>query len=390
VKLAILGPAHPLRGGITYYLALLYRAMRDAGHQVCYAAFARQYPERVPDWPLLRKLRFPGSAQDEGGAETIPVDSTPVFVPWNPLSWWRTARLVARSGARVLVLKWWIPFFGPGYTVVTWLLRRRGVRTVAILDNVIPHEGWPAGRLITRIGLRGMHGYIAQSEAVRADLFALLPATDPARVRLVHHPTYDFGPGSAGGRQAARARFGVSERRVLLYFGFIKPYKGLAVLIEAVPHLRERLGADFRLLVVGDFYEDREPYDRRIAELGIGDRLTLVAGYVPNESVADYFIAADLVVLPYRSATQSGIVQIAYRYDRPVVTTRVGGMAEFVDEGRTGYLVEPDDPVALAEAVARYFRDAEPEAMARAIAEKRRSYSWQALVEAVGELGEHP
>jgi glycosyltransferase involved in cell wall biosynthesis len=177
---------------------------------------------------------------------------------------------------------------------------------------------------------------------------------------------------------------------VLLYFGFIKPYKGLAVLIEAVPHLRERLGDDFRLLVVGDFYEDREPYDRRIAELGIGDRLTLVAGYVPNESVADYFIAADLVVLPYRSATQSGIVQIAYRYDRPVVTTRVGGMAEFVDEGRTGYLVEPDDPVALAEAVARYFRDAEPEAMARAIAEKRRSYSWQALVEAVGELGEHP
>jgi glycosyltransferase involved in cell wall biosynthesis len=387
VKIAVLGPAHPLRGGIVYYLALLDRALRAAGHDVTFAGFLRQYPEHVPDLPFVRRLRFPGSDQVDDGAETVPVASTPVFVPWSPRSWWRTARLIAASGARCVVLKWWIPFFGPGYTAVTRLLERRGVRTIAILDNVVPHEGWPMGRMITRLGLGSMHGYIAQSAAVRDDLMALLPATAPDRVRLVHHPTYDFGPGRAGSREAARAALGVRERHLLLFFGFIKPYKGLMVLIEALPLLRERLGDSFRLLVVGDFYEDRAPYDRRIAELGVGDRIELVAGYAPNDAVADYFVASDLVVLPYRSATQSGIVQIAYNYARPVVTTRVGGMPEFVDDGATGYLVPPDDPAALAAAVTRYLEEADRPRFAAAIAEKRRAYSWEALVDAIVDLG---
>jgi glycosyltransferase involved in cell wall biosynthesis len=144
------------------------------------------------------------------------------------------------------------------------------------------------------------------------------------------------------------------------------------------------------VLVVGDFYEDATPYRQRIAELGLEDRLTLVAGYVPNERVADYFMASDLVVLPYLSATQSGIVQIAYRYDRPVVTTRVGGMAEFVEEGRTGFLVPPRDPQAIAGAVARYFAETDPAELRAAIAEKRRQYSWTALVEAIVELAAEP
>jgi glycosyltransferase involved in cell wall biosynthesis len=144
------------------------------------------------------------------------------------------------------------------------------------------------------------------------------------------------------------------------------------VLIDAVPRLRALLGDDdFRLLIVGDFYEDATPYHRRIADLGIGDRLTLVAGYVPDGDVPRYFTAADLVVLPYLSATQSGIIQIAYRYDRPVVTTRVGGLPEFVEEGKTGAMVPPGDPAALAEAVARFFREADREAAARATARAR-------------------
>ena len=387
MKLALLGPAHPLRGGIAYYLALLRRELAAAGHEVAFIGFKKQYPERVPDLPILRKLRFPGSDQRDSGAASIPVPNTPLFVPWNPWSWWRTARAVQRSGARALVLKWWIPFFGPGYYAVAWCLRRLyGVKVIAILDNVIPHERWPLGRFITRLGLGQMDAYIAQSKAVESELHALLPRTDPARVRLVPHPTYDFTHEPPPDQATARRELGIAESRVILFFGFIKAYKGLHVLLDAVPALRAELGADFRLLVVGDFYEDEAPYRERIANLGIGDRVTLVPGYTPNEEVPRYFVAADLVVLPYLSATQSGIVQIAYRYDRPVVTTNVGGLPEFVAEGKTGYLVPPGDPAALAAAIARFYREADRMGMARAIAARRAETSWARLVSAIAEL----
>lgn len=387
MKLALLGPAHPLRGGIAYYLALLHRELERAGHAVAFIGFKEQYPERVPDLPLVRKLRFPGSDQRDSGAASIPVPNTPLFVPWSPWSWWRTARAVARSGTRALILKWWIPFFGPGYFVVAWLLRHlHRVKVIAILDNVIPHERWPFGRLITRLGLGQMDAYITQSKAVEHELFALLPRTDPARVRLVPHPTYDFTAAPPPDQPTARRELGLGESRIILFFGFIKAYKGLMVLLDAVPALEALLGADFRLLVVGDFYEDEAPYRRRITELAIGDRITLVPGYTPNEAVPRYFVAADLVVLPYLSATQSGIVQIAYRYDRPVVTTNVGGLPEFVTEGETGYLVPPGDPAALAAAIARFYREADRAAMVRAIAARRAETSWARLVLAITEL----
>jgi glycosyltransferase involved in cell wall biosynthesis len=387
LKLALLGPAHPLRGGIAYYLALLHRELGRAGHAVAFIGFRKQYPEWVPDLPLVRRLRFPGSDQRDTGAAGIPVPNEPVFVPWNPWSWWRTAHAVRRTGARALVLKWWIPFFGPGYFAVAWLLRRlHGIRVIAILDNVIPHERWPLGAFITRLGLGQMDAYIAQSKAVESELFTLLPRTDRARVRLVPHPTYDFTAEPPPDQATARRELGLDESRVILFFGFIKAYKGLMVLLDAVPGLRILIGDDFRLLVVGDFYEDDAPYRRRIAELSIGDRVTLVPGYTPNEAVPRYFVAADLVVLPYLSATQSGIVQIAYRYDRPVVTTNVGGLPEFVTEGETGYLVPPGDPAALAAAIARFYGEADRKAMARAIAARRAETSWARLVAAITEL----
>ncbi len=387
MRLAILGPAPPLRGGIAYYLALLHRELERAGHRVAFIGFRKQYPERVPNLPLLRKLRFPGSDQLLSGAPAIPVPSRAIFVPWNPWSWWRTAQAVRRSGARALVLKWWVPFFGPGYIAVTWFLHHLGgrLRVIAILDNVVPHERWPFGRAITRIGLGKMDGFIAQSNVVRDDLLGLLPALDPRRIRLVPHPTYDFTTVPPN-REESRRQLGIRENRVALFFGFIKPYKGLMVLIDALPMIRKQLGGDFRLLVVGDFYEDPEPYRRRITELGVGDLLTLIAGYIPDEEVPRYFAAADVVVLPYTSATQSGIVQIAFRYDRPVVTSRVGGLPEFVEEGKTGFLVPAGDPEALAGAVVRFFREADPAAMANAIAERRQLTSWDRLVSAIVEL----
>jgi glycosyltransferase involved in cell wall biosynthesis len=230
-------------------------------------------------------------------------------------------------------------FLGPGYLAVTWLVHALArVRVIAILDNVVPHEGWPFGRLITRLGLGAMDGFIAQSKAVAAEFDGLLPGIRPERIRLVPHPTYEFSTAAPPDPATARRELGIRESRVLLFFGFIKAYKGLMVLLESVPHVRALLGEDFRLMVVGDFYEDEAPYRRR-TELGIADRLT--SSRRPERGRSTLLHCADLVVLPYTPATQSGIIQIAYHtIDRQ--TTRVAFAR--VRTKAIGYLVPPNDP----------------------------------------------
>ncbi len=380
MKLAFLGPAPPLRGGIVTYYGLLARALAARGHEVFWASFRRQYPG----------FMFPGSTQEGETAAWLDHPNLPRFVPWSPLSWWRTYRDIRREAPRAVVIKYWIPFFAPGFWAVTWLLRRRTqVRVVYLLDNVIPHEKYPLGLFLTRQALRQGHGFIAQSAQVRRDLEAVLPGVDGRHVVEAPHPVYDFGaPGRPRPtREEARARLDLPPAaRLVLFFGFIKPYKGVLHLVDAAPLLKERYGDGVRVLIVGDVYGDRQPYLDRIAASGAADIIRLVDGFVPDELVESYFVAADLVVLPYVSATQSGIVQIAYNYDRPVVTTDVGGLPEVVQEGRTGFLVPPGDPAALAVAIARFFDEDKAAEFAAAVAAEKRKYSWERMAEAVEEL----
>jgi glycosyltransferase involved in cell wall biosynthesis len=382
MKIAFLGPAPPLRGGIVTYIALLVRVLEQRGHEIFWASFRKQYP----------RFLFPGTEQEGATAAWLQHPNLPRFVAWSPWSWWRTARDLQRAGPRAVVLKYWIPFFAPGFCAVTWLLRRRGeIRVIYILDNVIPHEKYPCGRLLTRLALRQGHGFVAQSEQVRRDLFSVLPGTDPATVITTPHPVYDFGvPGRPRKSQPeARAALGLpADARLVLYFGFIKPYKGVVHLIDAAPRLRERYGDGLRILVVGDIYGERRPYFERVRERGVSDVLQILDGFVPDETVEDYFLACDLVVLPYVSATQSGIVQIAYNYSKPVVTTNVGGLPEVVRDGETGFVVPPEDPAALAAAVIRFFDEERGQAFAAAIAGERARYSWDRMAEAVEHLAE--
>ncbi|NCQ35865.1 glycosyltransferase [bacterium] len=383
MKLAFLGPAPPFRGGIVTYYGLLARALEQAGHQVYWASFAAQYPGFL----------FPGTTQEGETAPWLDHPNTPRFVPWSPWSWWRAARDIEAAGVEAVVIKYWLPFFAPGFWGVTRRLRAKGVRVVYLLDNVIPHEKYPLGQFLTRKALGTGHGFIAQSGQVRADLFSVLPDTDPQAVRDVPHPVYDFGaPGRPRKtRQEARRDLGLDpDRRVVLFFGFIKPYKGVVHLIDAAGPLRAEFGDELQVLIVGDIYGGRQPYLDRIAASAGKDIVTLVEGFVPDETVEDYFVAADLVVLPYVSATQSGIVQIAYHYDRPVVTTRVGGLPEVVREGETGFLVPPEDSGALADAITRFFREDKADEFAAAVAREKKKYSWESMVEAIVELAQGP
>ncbi len=382
MKLAFLGPAPPFRGGIVTYFAMLARVLGQRGHQVFWSSFARQYPGFL----------FPGTEQEGEVASWLLHDNTRRFVPWSPWSWWRTVSDLQAEAPRAVVIKYWIPFFAPGFFAVTWLLRRRtSIRVIYLLDNVIPHEKYPLGMFLTRLALRQGHAFIAQSDQVRRDLLEVLPATPAGHIITTPHPVYDFGqPGRPRKTSAeARAALGLPAGiPLVLFFGFIKPYKGVAHLIEAAGPLHEEFGEGLRILIVGDIYGDRQPYLEAIDRSPGRSIIQLVDGFVPDETVEDYFLAADLAVLPYVSATQSGIVQIAYNYDLPVVTTDVGGLPEVVLDGKTGFVVPPADPAALAGAVTRFFREDMGDRMAAGVQAEKHRYSWDRLAEAIEDLAD--
>ncbi len=382
MKLGFLGPAAPFRGGIATYFAMLYRALSARGHDVFWASFRKQYPSLI----------FPGTEQEGDCAAWLQQPNQPRFVPWSPWSWWRTVSDLKQAAPRAVVIKYWIPFFAPGFWGVTWLLRHRtDIRVIYLLDNVIPHEKYPLGLFLTRRALRQGHGFIAQSDQVRQDLFTVLPQTDPDTVLTCPHPVYDFGePGRPRKTRAeARAALGLPvAQKLVLFFGFIKPYKGVAHLIDAAAPLQAEFGDDLRILIVGDIYGEKQPYLDRIAASAGRDILQLVDGFVPDETVEDYFLAADLAVLPYVSATQSGIVQIAYNYDLPVVTTDVGGLPEVVHHDRTGYIVPAEDSAALAAAITRFFRTERAAEFTAAVAVEKAKYSWDRMAEAVEILAD--
>lgn len=266
------------------------------------------------------------------------------------------------------------------------------MRVISILHNVVPHEKQPFARSLTGLALSQCHGFIAQSENARDQLFGILPTIDQESVRVTPHPLYDFGKPGSKRRTRAEARTALGlpkESRVVLFFGFIKPYKGVGTLIEAAPLLRERYGPEgVNILIVGDVYGDRETLRERVRLSGAEEVITLIDQFVPDSEVEDLFMAADLVVLPYLSATQSGILQIAWNYNRPVVTTDVGGLPEVVRDGETGFIVPPGDASALGGAMIRFFDENRAESFSSAVALERTKYSWEGLAEAVEFLAE--
>jgi glycosyltransferase involved in cell wall biosynthesis len=379
MRLALFGPSPPLRGGIVAAQANLFRALSARGHTLHWTGFRRQYPDFL----------FPGTAQEGPTAPWLQCPSERVFVPWDPLSWRRSANDLLAFAPDGVIARWWIPFFALGFRDVMRRVRHK-TRVIWLLDNVVPHESYPLGMWLTRQALRQGHGFIVQSEQVERDLRGLLPEVGDQAIRFAPHPVYDYSDPSRPrpDRQQARRALDLPDHaRVLLYFGFIKPYKGLVHLIDAVPRLRERYGPDgVRVLMVGDVYGDRAVYDQRIAASGAADVIRFHPEYVADQEVETWFMASDLVVLPYVSATQSGIVQIAWNYDLPVVTTRVGGLPEVVGDGETGFLVPPGDAAALAEACIRFFDEDHAGPMAAAVQRAKVAYSWENQVAAVEEL----
>jgi glycosyltransferase involved in cell wall biosynthesis len=370
MNIVIVGTAYPWRGGIAHYNALLYKHLSKR-HTVHIVTFSRQYP----------KILFPGKSQEEQGGIENALPAEQLIDSINPITWYTAAEAIARKKPDLLIFKYWLPFFGPCFGTIARLVRRwTGAKILFICDNVIPHEKRFGDAAFTRYAYRHVDAFIAQSAAVERDLNTFWPGSHYA---LVPHPVYEIF-GSSVPKEQARAALGVDEERVILFFGYVRRYKGLHILLDAMPSILKSV--KLKLLVVGEFYDDEQKYRNQIVERGLSENVIVHSDYVPNDRVNMYFSAADVVVLPYISATQSGIVQIAYQFDKPVIATDVGGLSEVVLNGRTGFIVKPEDPKAVVDAVLRFYKEGLESEFVRNVREEKKKYSWDNLVQAIEKL----
>ena len=376
-SVAVIGLTYPFRGGIAHYSSLFVRAMRKR-HNVRFLTLCRQYP----------KLLFPGVSQYDYSDKTLAEDGEAIIDSLNPLSWLRTARMLKRMQPSLIVFQWWHPYFSFAFGSIVRLLDRSLQDRVCFLcHNVLPHEPNILQSVLTKYAFGKARYFIVHSSQDRKDLETLKP---DAIVRQGYHPTYsEFGSLSSVSRSEAREKLGLrQDANVVLFFGLVRKYKGLQHLIEAMNLLPDHL--DCHLVVAGEFYDDKEPYLGSIEKLGLTEKIDVVDAYIPNEQVSLYFRAANVVALPYISATQSGIVQIAFGMGTPVITTNVGGLPEVVDDGKTGYLVDAGSPDQLADAIVRYFeRDMESE-FRTAIMGQTERFDWNHEIALVEEFLEEP
>ncbi|MCA9898143.1 MAG: glycosyltransferase [Anaerolineales bacterium] len=373
-RFCLIGPTYPYRGGIAHYTTLLAQHLREQ-HEVLLLSFSRQYPAWL----------FPGKSDKDPSERPLQTEARYQLDPLNPLTWRHTLRQIRHWQPDVVVIPWWHPYFAPVWTALGRGIRRLKPRPrlIFICHNVRPHEQGRLSQLLLPRVLKTVLGtgdsFIVHSQADANILHNYLPE---AKIAVSPHPTY-----AALGEQSEET-LPISlppDRPLLLFCGLVRPYKGLDILLEAIALVKRPL----HLLVAGEFWQDGlAESQKQIARLGLADHVTIIDAYLPNELLAAYIKRANVVVLPYRSATQSGIIQIAFGLNTPVITTHVGGLAEAVADGRTGLVIPPENPTALAAAIERYFAQ-ELEGMFREnVAVENGRFSWSKLVFQLKALAE--
>ncbi|MFA5972700.1 MAG: glycosyltransferase [Lentimicrobiaceae bacterium] len=369
----IIGTAYPFRGGgMSTYNERLARALQERGDQVTIYTFSLQYPGFL----------FPGKTQYSN--EPPPSDLTiKVAVnSINPFNWIKVGLEIKKLKADIIIIRYWMPFMAPCLGTLARIIRHnKHSKVVAITDNIIPHEKMPAANLLSRYFVRSCDGFIAMSRAVLSDLEKF----DKVKPRLFSpHPLYD-NFGKAISKSQAKMRLGLEENtKYILFFGFIRDYKGLDLLIKAFADGRFRQ-LPVKLIIAGEFYIDGNPYLDMIESFGLKEQIVLRTEFIENDEIVNYFCASDIVAQPYKDATQSGVTQIAYHFDKPMLTTNVGGLSEMVPDGKVGYVVAPKVN-EISEALLRFFIENREKEFAANVAMGKKRFSWEILLDRIDSI----
>lgn len=372
MKIVILGPAYPYRGGIAALNERLATEFLREGNEVTIYNFTVQYPGFL----------FPGKTQYTTDPAPEGLKIIRKLSSVNPFNWLQVGRELKRLAPDLLIVRYWLPFMGPSLGTVCRMVRRnRHTCVICIADNIIPHEHRPGDYWFTRYFTGGVDGFIAMSHEVEDDIRKMIPG---AKCRFSPHPVYDHY-GEILSRDKALEALGLEpDFRYLLFFGFIRDYKGLDLLLEAMSDSRLRI-RKVRLLVAGEFYSNEAYYTGLIEKYALQDTVILHTDYIPNEQVNRYFCAADLIVQPYKTATQSGVTQVGYHFNKAMLVTRVGGLAEIVKDRISGYVVEPS-PSAIAEALADFFDNNRQTAFETETRKLKEQFAWSRMTGAIGEV----
>lgn len=375
MKITVLGPAHPYRGGLASIMEIMARTFQRRGDEVDIKTFTLQYPS----------LLFPGKSQTLDTPPPADLAISRCVNTMNPFNWIRTGLRIRRERPDFILLKYWTPFMAPCFGTIARIARSNGhTRALCQIDNVQPHEHHLTDRPFNRYFLRSMDGFVYMSEQVHGELRAYTDA--PAL--FSPHPLFE-NFGERVERNEACTRLGIDPARsYVLFFGLIRDYKGLDLLLDAWARLRERdATTGRRLIVAGEFYTAREPYLKQIAEHGLQEEVLLHDRFIPDEEVKYYFSAADFVVQPYKTATQSGVTQIAYQFCTPMAVTSVGGLPEIVPDGRVGRVCQPTVE-GVAQAIESMYEEGALDRFRRNCLEERRRFSWEEMCSRITELYE--
>ncbi len=371
-KVVIVGTAWPLRGGLAAFNERLAREFLRHGNEVKIFNFSMQYPSFL----------FPGKTQYSSSPSPEDLDIKSTVNTLNPLSWYYTVSQIKKFDPDIVIIKYWIPFVAPSLGKIARLVRKNGhSKVISIIDNIIPHEKRPGDNLLSKYWVNSVDGFITMSKDVLKDLETF----DNKKPKVYcPHPLYDHY-GEKTTKTTAKKNLGLdTETNYLLFFGIIRDYKGLDILLNAIDkEFFEK--NNIKLLVAGEFYTDSKPYLDIIEKRKLENLVIMSNGFIPDEKVADYFNACDVVIQPYKDATQSGVTQIAYHFEKPIITTNVGGLAEIVPDGKAGFVVN-SDAGEVKKAVEKFYSENKEEEFIKGVKEIKKNYSWKRMLESIDEI----
>lgn len=372
MKIIIVGTAYPFRGGLAAYNERLARQYVTEGHDVEIVTFTVQYP----------KILFPGKTQFSDELQPSDLKITRLLNSMNPATWIKAGKYIRRKQADKVIFCYWMAFMAPCFGTVARMVRTKNTKTIALIHNMIPHEPTILDNIFPKYFVSAMDGFVAMAESVVADIKQFDHSNKP--VVVSPHPIYDHY-GEPLEKANAAMRLGLHERiSYILFFGFIREYKGLDLLLEAFADKRLR-EFPVKLIVAGEFYESPEPYLQLLAKLKLESHVELRTIFIPDSEVRNYFSIADIVAQPYRTATQSGVSQIAYHFEKPMLVTNVGGLAEIVPHGKVGYVVDVE-PIQIANALFDFFTNKRSAEFVENIKIEKQKYAWSKMTAAINTL----